>query len=311
MWGVTYTTFTNLTGMRIQVRCEINTKTNVIFVSYFAVDGGFEPGLFQMYSVLYTSTQLVILLLLQIHTSAGSGNRTDTIRYQPTPITYFNTNSYIYHVTNILYMRNSATFNFIISVDLYLEFNSTVNQTFSTSFTITVYSSETRLENVGLWIIVLNPNTISYENYYQAHVGTVTITSTNTSIVFYSLNVTDSSVGVSEVNISDIWRANIMMGFSTWGSEPYLGSGFKWALLQDINGTANIKIFNPNRIGKIKYNFFIFGKVDCPYYWSVVNQSCVNQCASNEVVHVNKPSCLPCSMHCTTCSIIPRNCTGC
>ena len=90
-----------------------------------------------------------------------------------------------------------------------------------------------------------------------------------------------SSVGLSTVNVEDIWQAGMMMGFSTWGSDPYLGSGFRWAWLNDTNGTTYVKVFNNNRIGRINYNFLIFGQVDCPLFWSVANQSCATECASN------------------------------
>ena len=103
----------------------------------------------------------------------------------------------------------------------------------------------------------------------------------------------------------------MMMGFSAWGSDPYIGSAFKWAWLNDTNGTTYIKIFNNNRIGKVRYNFMIFGKVDCPLFWSVANQSCVNECASNEVVDIDKPACQLCAANCSNCSIITTNCTGC
>lgn len=50
--------------MRIHARVEANTRTNVLFVSYFAMDGGFQNDLFRMYSIQYSNTQLVTLILL-------------------------------------------------------------------------------------------------------------------------------------------------------------------------------------------------------------------------------------------------------
>lgn len=64
LWGITYVLYANFTGMTINVRLETNTRTNVLLVAYLAVDGGFEPGLFAIYSVEYTTAQLVIFIII-------------------------------------------------------------------------------------------------------------------------------------------------------------------------------------------------------------------------------------------------------
>lgn len=56
----------------------------------------------------------------------------------------------------------------------------------------------------------------------------------------------------------------------------------------------------------------IFGKVDCPQYWSVPNQTCVSACQPNiEAFYANKPVCRTCAAHCLTCSFLYTNCTSC
>lgn len=141
LWGITYTLFVNLTGMQIHARVETNTRTNILFISYFAVDSGFQPGLFQMFQVQYLATQLVIIYLIQVNTSVGTGSRVDRFYYQPTPVTYFNPSSQIYHTTNVLHMRNTGTFGFVITVQAYVQFNTTINQTYCTTFLITINST--------------------------------------------------------------------------------------------------------------------------------------------------------------------------
>ncbi len=176
------------------------------------------------------------------------------------------------------------------------------------------------MDKIGLYIVVVNKNRINGINYYQVFMGTVGVNSSNSLLVIYDLNVNSTSINSipASVSVSNIDTANVFMAFTNWGSNPALGSSFSWNIYtvanttnsSNVNGTQAMSIYNPNLVGFINYNYFIFGIVDC-VYWSVRYQICVSGCVLGETDGSDKGICRVCSSACSACTTTTTNCTAC
>lgn len=111
-------------------------------------------------------------------------------------------------------------------------------------------------------MIVVNQDLINADNFYQLHIGSLTITSLNTSLSIYAIVPLQTSVAAlanTNISINDVSNSLFYMAFSSWDSSPIIGSRFSYSILSDVNNTSYVRLNNPTRIGSIRQNYMIFG----------------------------------------------------
>lgn len=112
--------------MAVNIRLETNTKMNMILVCYFVASRTFMPGLFNIFSSEYATSDLV-------NTSAGTGTRVDTFTSSTasvgtgTSVSTLSPNSITVCYTNVLYMHNTLNFGFTVGCSLALTTTGTVS----------------------------------------------------------------------------------------------------------------------------------------------------------------------------------------
>lgn len=131
---------------------------------------------------------------------------------------------------------------------------------------------------LGFGIMFVNPSIISTDNYYRTYIGSVSLTSTLSSVDYSSLNIGFGSTSISIIPISDISSANFLNLFSSVGTSTSVVINFGWDIITSSSGTI-LRITNPNGHRALYYKYLIFGRVNCTgSYWSVASQQCVVNC---------------------------------
>lgn len=158
-------------------------------------------------------------------------------------------------------------------------------------------------------MVVVNPNAISGDNFYQAYIGSATLTSTARSLDIPELNVSHGSTTIATMPVSDMQTAGFINVFSSVGTSTTVVISFEWQFTSSSSGSL-LRITNPNGHRSLYYRFLIFGRVNCTY-WSFASQQCVTSCGLAETHGVRDTICRACLSPCRTCSFDVRNCSSC